>query len=145
MGLVINKPIGKTLKDLDPKLSDEDVLSHVPVYFGGPVSANEVILTAWKWLDDRKEFRLSFGLPVEKARELVANDPKTQLRAFLGYSGWEQGQLESELLEDTWIPTELDKLSDFDIEKHPSMWQFMLHQVKPELNWDKSVKDPSLN
>ena len=48
LGVVVNRPLGKTLGEYDPGLSTSD-LADIPLYAGGPVAAGQMILAAWRW------------------------------------------------------------------------------------------------
>jgi putative transcriptional regulator len=102
MGVVLNRPLKKKLGDLKGPLA-LGPLSSAPVFNGGPVQTDQLILVAWQMRDDG--FRLHFGIDPEKAGELLAEEG-TDVRAFMGYSGWSAGQLENELTSQTWIVTE---------------------------------------
>ena len=102
MGVVLNRPLKKTLGDLRGPLADGP-LSDAPVFSGGPVQTDQLILVAWQIRDDG--FRLHFGIDPERATELLTEEG-TDVRAFMGYSGWTAGQLETEMASDTWIVAE---------------------------------------
>jgi putative transcriptional regulator len=104
-GLVINKPSILCLGDLVEELSFFDA----SVYVGGPVEQNTLhfIYCGRKMLIDSTclgpelwwggDFRMLVQLL--KVGDLLPN----QVRFFMGYSGWESGQLYAELQEKTWI------------------------------------------
>ncbi|HYP16172.1 MAG TPA: YqgE/AlgH family protein [Opitutus sp.] len=102
MGVVLNRPLGKHLGELSGDFALGELAS-VPIYTGGPVQTEQLILVAWQPQPDG--FRLHFGLEPDRAKQLLTEDG-TELRAFLGYSGWSGGQLENELKHETWIVTD---------------------------------------
>jgi putative transcriptional regulator len=101
MGVVLNRPTDRKLGDLNGEFS-LGPLASIPVFHGGPVQTEQLILAAWQPHEDG--FKLYFGIEPDKAMELVT-EPGVQLRAFLGYSGWTGGQLEGELKQNTWVTT----------------------------------------
>ncbi len=103
MGLVLNRPMRKKLGDLNAEFA-AGRLAGVPVYQGGPVQTEHLILAAWQADPLVNGFRLYFGIDVKRAEELL-NEKGVRLRAFLGYSGWMKGQLEDELEHHTWVVT----------------------------------------
>ncbi|HLP07007.1 MAG TPA: YqgE/AlgH family protein [Opitutaceae bacterium] len=109
MGVVLNRPLGKTLADLGPEFRRSE-LAKVPVYSGGPVNPEQLILVAWQTASFDGTFKLYFGLDPQKLRELMG-ETSLEVRAFLGYSGWSAGQLEGEMKGNTWlvspVPAEL--------------------------------------
>lgn len=109
LGVVLNRPLGKTLGDLGPEFAGTR-LGAVPVYGGGPVNTDQLILVAWELQPEEGAFKLYFGLEPAKLEEL-AEKPGLHVRAFLGYSGWSGGQLENEMRHHSWLvsalPTEL--------------------------------------
>jgi len=76
----------------------------VPIFSGGPVQPEQLLLVAWQPQADG--FLLHFCLEPDRAGKLVAEEG-TELRAFLGYSGWSGGQLENELTQNTWVVTDV--------------------------------------
>jgi len=99
MGVVLNRPLGKRLGELKGDFA-LGPLSETPIFSGGPVQTDQLILAAWQ--SSGNTFQLHFGIDPDKAIQMLAND-STRLRAYLGYSGWTAGQLENELKSGTWI------------------------------------------
>src|SRR5271157_6456507 len=90
MGVVLNRPLGKRLGELKGDFA-LGPLSETPIFTGGPVQTDQLILAAWHSSGDM--FQLHFGIDPEKAIQMLA-DESTRLRAYLGDSGWSAGQLE---------------------------------------------------
>jgi len=103
MGIVMNRPLGKRLGELNGEFA-LGALAGVPVFTGGPVQPKQLLLVAWQGREDG--FQLHFGIEPEKAGQLLEEEG-TQVRAYLGYSGWSKGQLENELKQNTWIVTDI--------------------------------------
>lgn len=143
LGVITNRPLGKTLGDLKDEFRGTTI-GHVPVYLGGPVATNEVLLTAWDWDVLGGTFRLHFGISAEALSDLVRDEPTMQARAFLGYSGWGEGQVEGELAEDAWVVAPLVRGY---LEGEPgSLWRKVLRAEKPELTFlADAPEDPTLN
>lgn len=144
LGVVINKPMGKTLgqQSVDFAIG---TLADVPIYMGGPVQTDQILLTAWHWQPEAGIFRMYFGISEDKAKELLAMEPATQVRAFLGYSGWGKGQLEHEREQNAWL---ISPVSDPSIQQvdGDEMWREMIGRIQPELLFLANLpEDPSLN
>lgn len=143
LGVVINHPLSKRLGDLNSDFA-LGPLSKVPLYQGGPVEREKLIFAAWRWCNDTAEFELQFGLDPLRA-EMLALDPHVTLRAFLGYSGWGKGQLENEVVQDTWF---LAGPADYNLssEDGPALWRLILGSLDPHLKLlADEPDDPQLN
>ncbi len=144
IGVVINKPLHKTLGEMDDRFADGP-LSEVPLYMGGPVCPDQMLLAAWNWAEDEGTFRFFFGLDVDNARELIEAEPEANIRGFLGYSGWGEGQLEGELEQEAWVTTALDGASLGEVD-HEEVWRAILSKVQPDLLFlADAPEDPSQN
>jgi len=135
MGVVLNRPLGRRLGDLNGEFA-LGPLAAVPLYCGGPVEPKQLLLAAWQPREDG--FQLQFGLEPDKAAQLCA-EPGAHIRAFLGYSGWAGGQLENELKQNTWIVTEVPA----DLMDHPQddgLWRGVLGGVGEE--WRLLAEEP---
>ena len=145
MGVVLNRPTGQTLADLDDAFASGP-LAGVPVFAGGPVDQDRLIICALGFHANGDGLRLHFGMEPDEATALLSDEGHSlQVRAFVGYAGWSAGQLESELERDTWavsaIPSDL-----LDYEQNDALWRGVLGRVSPE--WKllaDEPDDPQLN
>ena len=88
---------------------EESALASTPLYAGGPVGAEQIILAAWKWTELDRSFQLYFGIDGQKARNILENSPEFTLRGFLGHAGWSEGQLEAECEQGAWVVAPLSQ------------------------------------
>ncbi len=135
MGVVLNRPLGKRLGQLSGDFA-LGPLAGVELYTGGPVQAEQLVLAAWQVRDDG--FRLHFGIEPDKALQLLTEEG-TQVRGFLGYSGWSAGQLENEMKQRTWIVAEVpeDLLSHAQTD---ALWRTVLG--REGLEWRLLADEP---
>lgn len=137
MGVVLNRPMGRALSELggDFVLGP---LAGVPLFCGGPVEPQQLLLCAWRPQEDGEGFRLFFGISPERAAEMVGED-NVHLRAFLGYAGWTGGQLEGELERETWVVADL--VPDLLTQKpDETLWRRVLGDLDPE--WKLLAGEP---
>jgi putative transcriptional regulator len=94
------------------KLSDvltDVAYSEMPVYVGGPVANNTLhfIHRCPDKIEGGVEIwdGIYWGGSFEQVKELIAayQLSEDEIRFFAGYSGWTAGQLDAEIVEDTWI------------------------------------------
>lgn len=144
MGVVINRPLKHKLSDVDPNLKG-DPLGDTPLYAGGPVSSQEIIMTAWEEVMFGSEVKVHFGITLEQARKLNNEGRVKQMVAYLGYSGWSHDQLVEELDSKFWVQSSIQNLSMIE-EPSEKLWKAMFLQACPEYNiFTKAPDDPSLN
>lgn len=135
MGVVLNRPLGKRLGELSGDFA-LGPLATVPLFKGGPVQTDQLVLVAWQIHPEG--FRLHFGVDPDKARELLEENG-TQIRGFLGYSGWSAGQLENEMRANTWIVADVPE----DLLTHSqddSLWRTVLSREGAE--WRLLANEP---
>jgi putative transcriptional regulator len=104
LGLVLNRPSEKTVREAVPALSDlidpeQDVL------VGGPVQQSAVIVLA-DFADPSKAALIAFdevGVLGDLDEPDALGDDIREARAFAGHAGWGAGQLEDELDSGDWI------------------------------------------
>ena len=131
LGLVINKPIDITLKNLFEKVElslDREDIAELPVYFGGPVQTERgFVLHEAQDGDDEdggynSSLKIQGGLEMTTSKDVLeaissGAGPKKML-VTLGYSGWAAGQLEDELSRNGWINVEAEPGIIFDTPVH---------------------------
>ncbi len=113
LGLVINKPIDITLKNLFEKVELELLapdLGGQPVYFGGPVQTERGFVLHDEMADQapyNSTLAIRGGLAMTTSKDVLealagGGGPK-RLLVTLGYSGWAAGQLEDEIGRNGWL------------------------------------------
>jgi len=132
LGVILNRPIGKSLGDLDNQFKSLD-FADVPVFEGGPVEREKLIVAAWQWLSEPTSFKLYFGIDLEKAKTLREENPEIQIACFLGHSGWSPGQLENELDDDAWLVHNLDHELFSEMENENQVWKKIVGSMSDEL------------
>ena len=145
MGIVLNRPTGQTLGEIDGAFAQGE-LANVPLFTGGPVQADRLVICGIGVLGDGEGLRLHFGMEPHAAESLLREQGhEMQVRAFVGYAGWTAGQLENELKHDTWaisqIPSDL-----MDFGQDETLWRGVISRVSPE--WKLLAgepDDPELN
>lgn len=104
-GVVLTRPLPSTIADIWKALGLADITREEPVYLGGPVNGP---LMALHCEPNESEGEVAPGVYFATSREnlnhLVEKTTRP-LRIFSGYSGWGEGQLESELEEGSWFTT----------------------------------------
>jgi putative transcriptional regulator len=141
-GYILNTPLGKVVADL---ISGEEhaALADVEVFFGGPVAEDKLTFAALRWSQKHDKVLIKAQLSLDEAVEQRALG--REVRAFVGYSGWAQGQLEKELRKRAWIVSQPQRflLESSDDE---TLWKRVLEKmgtqfallaavpVEPELN-----------
>lgn len=114
MGLTLNRPVSLSLQDI---LADMDIAIEVPlskhhrVVAGGPIQQDSgfVLHRATEQIWD-SSVTLSDGLCLTTSRDIleaiaIGEGPAATL-VCLGYAGWDTGQLEQELADNTWLSVE---------------------------------------
>lgn len=147
LGIVLNRPTGKLLSEVDPS-NEDTVSSDYPVFYGGPVATDQIIVVAWQFIDaeDMQGFKLFFGITLEKANELTLTDPETCVQCYLGHSGWGKEQLDNEMKEGAWVSAPMQLGEWVDGEKGISLWKKLLANTSPEMKLIVNVPDdPSVN
>jgi putative transcriptional regulator len=105
LGFIINKSFGRTLNELE-----EFKHSHpFPIYTGGPVDQEHLY-----FLHQRPDViadgtliaeGMYLGGNFQQAVEAINNRTLTtvDVKIFIGYCGWDAGELEAEIVEESWM------------------------------------------
>ncbi|MDR0777198.1 MAG: YqgE/AlgH family protein [Azonexus sp.] len=110
LGIIVNRPIDLNLAGLFEKIDiklEWDNLARLPVYFGGPVQLDRGFvlhrpLGGWQsTLTINEEVGLTSSRDVLAA--VAATGQPAEIIVSLGYSGWDAGQLENELAQNSWL------------------------------------------
>ena len=125
LGLVINKPIDITLKNLFEKVElplDRDELAAQPVFFGGPVQTERGFVLHERQVGADSPYTSTMSVPggldmttsKDVLEALSAGAGPSRVLVTLGCSGWSAGQLEDELGRNGWLTVGADPVVIFD-------------------------------
>ncbi len=134
-GLVLNRPTGRTLGDFLPN-KPIGALAQLPVLLGGPVQANQLIFASFQWSMETDRMHCRHHLLIPEAQEALEQE-HTEVRAFIGYSGWGEGQIEAELKVKSWLISQ-PNLDLFAPGKHETLWREVTSGFGP---WFKLVAE----
>ncbi len=146
-GFVLNRQYDQPLGELITDLTD----NNFPVYYGGPVQVDTVhfLHTCPDLIPGGFEIAdgIFWGGDFEEVIKLLIEKKlkQTDIRFYIGYSGWSEGQLENEMKEKAWITCPGNKKLVFH--KQPDMiWgealrslggeyaQMINYPIDPQLN-----------
>jgi putative transcriptional regulator len=142
LGVIINRPLDKQVGDLVSE-APPNGLANVPVFLGGPVGKNQLMFAAFEW-QKGKGLKLNHNVGLKEANE-EADQNLASICAFVGYAGWEAGQLEAELKQKAWLLQKPSR-SALKPDRLPKLWFDIMRRLGP---WYKMLAvapdDPSLN
>lgn len=149
MGLVLNKPTGYTLGEAVEGISDN---VGIPIYCGGPVSADRLFYLHMlgDLIPHSKQLSkdLYIGGDFNSVRDYVNSGAPTDgiIRFFVGYSGWDTGQLEQEIRNRTWAVVPKSTNSDILKDDGDSFWYHIVRTMgEAYRNWLYHPLNPQLN
>ncbi len=122
LGIVINRPMNLNLGGLLEQLSldqSNQELANSPVLDGGPVGRERGFVLHNPHGDFETSVAVSEDIQLTLSRDVLdamaaGTGPDKSLVA-LGYAGWEPGQLEMEMLQNTWLSVPANSEIIFDV------------------------------
>ena len=124
MGLVINRPAGEQrLSRILEDLGDDGagVTGSLPLYLGGPVQPELGFIL--HTTDYRRAGIIDVNGDIavtatkEIIRDIAAGNGPNKFMLIFGYAGWGPGQLEGELLRNSWYTAPFDLSLIFDMDR----------------------------
>ncbi|MFK7850798.1 MAG: YqgE/AlgH family protein [Akkermansiaceae bacterium] len=126
-GTIINHPTKATVSDLLPEM-EASSLGEIPIHRGGPLSPDSLTFSSFLW-DSEGKLSFSPQISVEQAKAAIENNNQI-VQATLGYSAWSPGQLESELVRNTWI-TRKPAATLLSQPHDRALWKKLLTEISP--------------
>lgn len=122
LGVVINRPLnmrlGEILKHMDIEPGNEEISSR-PVYMGGPVQSDRGFVLHEPAGDWEATLKVTDKISITSSRDILqaiaAGKGPEKAIITLGYAGWGAGQLEQELVANTWLSGPASSKIVFDI------------------------------
>jgi len=146
VGFILNRSLNYTVNDLLPEIN-----CHFPVYQGGPVEQDNLYFVHKipQLLSDSIEVAngIFWGGNFEALKDLLNNEAlkTSEIRFFLGYSGWKKDQLEQEMSQNSWFVEENDFENIFSMENE-DLWKNKLLQKGGDYKlWANAPSDYNLN
>ena len=146
-GFVLNRQYENTLDELIPELEGHQL----PVYYGGPVQIDSIhflhqypdeipggqeVVKGVYWGGD-------FDAVVDLIKKSAIDADK--IRFFIGYSGWSEEQLNTEMKEKTWLTVKANRKLIFH-NKQEEIWKDSLKHLGGEYEIMANFPiDPQLN
>ena len=146
VGFILNKPLDYVLNDLMPEIPCD-----FTIYQGGPVEQDnlyfvhrvpQLLTDSIKVAED-----IYWGGNFNQLKDLLSDNllKSTDIRFFLGYSGWTANQLETELETQSWFVTENDYDNIFSV-KEKTIWKNKLLQKGGKYKiWANAPSDIQMN
>jgi putative transcriptional regulator len=140
MGIIINKKIDYDLyPDLLEQLGIDKPLNNKKLFirYGGPIESGRGFVLHSDDMVRKETLNIDKGVALTSTAEFFddlsdGNGPKNSILA-LGYAGWGSGQLENEILQNSWMNVSIDSSFLFD-EEVSSKWKqaYKLIGVNPD-------------
>lgn len=146
VGFVLNKVL---------EVSINDVITDFPsfkgtVSVGGPVSTNTIhyLHTLGSVIPNSEPVlpNIYWGGDFDTIKQMIAAGEiyPSQIRFFLGYSGWQAGQLDSELKQNSWMVTEIKPSNIMGY--NSNIWKETMHMLGDKYRiWSNFPENPGLN
>ena len=149
MGIILNKNFSNlmTLNEVVPELAS---LPPIPLYKGGPVGRDTLFyLHTLSYLKDA--LPLGNGLYLNgdfnQMQQYILSGAPTQgvVRFFMGYAGWQKGQLKQEIEENSWVVNNENRVNLLNMYLQ-DLWQESLSDLGGKYAvWARYPKYPIMN
>jgi len=118
-GLVINRILVNSFIPLHGGLDIKECIIDLPVFYGGPVKPEQGYILYSQSGNYQPSITILENLALTTAKEILidiaAGRGPDQFLFTLGFSGWAPGQLEYELMTDSWLVAPVSNKIIFDI------------------------------
>lgn len=147
VGFILNKPLEYTLTDLVPNTD-----ASFKVFNGGPVEQDNLyfIHKVPELIPESIEISLGifWGGDFDIALEMIniGKITDSDIRFFLGYSGWEPMQLEKELESNSWVVSENIYEKSLIEKSNDAFWKEKMMELGGDYSiWSNAPENPSYN
>lgn len=147
VGFILNKPLEYKLNDFIPELN-----STIPVYNGGPVEQDNLyfIHKIPELIPNSIEISngIYWGGDFKEIVSLLQEDKidETEIRFFLGYSGWSNDQLEQELEVNSWVVIVNEYENEILGKSDSNFWKEKMIEFGGDyLIWSNAPENPNYN
>jgi len=147
VGFILNKKVDYPVEDLFVDFPDFESEIHIggpvgtdSIYFihtlGNAIPGSKLIKENLYWGGDFEVLKMQIKLGLVMPH---------QVRFFLGYSGWEAGQLEEEIKENSWLVADIPQADLMTIDEN-ELWVESVKTMGGKYSmWENFPENPSLN
>lgn len=121
MGVVINRPLDINLSEILEQVNIEPStveIARQPIYLGGPVDHQHVFILHQPLWQAESSLAITDTLGISTSPDMLAaiahGEFPGRVLITLGYAGWGPGQLEQEIIDNSWLSGEADARVLFD-------------------------------
>ena len=122
LGIIVNRPIDLNLAGLLEKIDipmEAGTMADLPVYFGGPVQLDRGFVLHRPVGHWQSTLAVNGEVGLTSSRDVLAAVGKeglpSEIIVTLGYAGWDAGQLENELAQNSWLTVPAKATILFDL------------------------------
>ncbi len=135
MGVIINKPTEVSLDEVLPDVEEIQGQS-LPVFFGGPVDQNHMIVLLRTDNPPKKTLKVFKDVYFTGSKDVLVerlkkHDSHDKVRVYAGYAGWTAGQLEHEVSRGDWVISNAD--ADMVFSEDPSTIWPQIFKIQEEI------------
>jgi len=146
-GFILNKPLEIKINDVMKDFPEFDA----PIYIGGPVDSDSLfyIHTQGEFIEGSIQIsdKLYWSGNFNQLKKMIKNQEifPSEIKFFIGYSGWDFNQLENEIKEDSWIISKIKSNVIADMNEN-ELWKNTLQKMGPKFSiLSNFPEDPKLN
>ncbi len=147
-GVVLNRPVSKTLQELWREVGSAPCHSRQPVYLGGPVPGPLMSLHTTRALAETEPVPGVFFAARKQHLDKLVLSESPAYKVFIGHAGWGAGQLENELRQGAWRT--LPATAELIFSTADDLWETVFRQlgqslIKSMLHVKDLPADPTVN
>ena len=134
LGLIVNRSSDISLSEAVPDIEDKQAMAHT-MYYGGPVGMPMILMLVRSESATEGMVHVVDDVYISSDRGvldrvLAAKKIDSELRFYIGHSGWAAGQLDFELVRGDWHVVEADTDAIFS-DDTDSLWSRLIERLEP--------------
>ena len=134
LGLILNRSSDVSLSEAVPDIEDKQATAHA-LHYGGPVGLPMILMLVRSELATEGMEHVANGVYISSDRrvldEILASEkPDSEVRFYIGHSGWAAGQLDFELERGSWHVVAAGTDAIFS-DKTASLWDRLIERLEP--------------
>ena len=134
LGLIVNQSSDVSLSEAVPDIEDKQATLHV-LQYGGPVGLPMILMLVRSELATEGMEHVSNGVYISSDRRvldevLATKKTGSEVRFYIGHSGWAAGQLDFELKRGSWHVVAAGTDAIFS-DKTASLWNRLIERLEP--------------